>query len=357
CVVVTAIVSQSRTKYQNGQVLQKEKDTLKVSYKLQQSGGVWKIASIDVKDTISKKVELAINEEKAKEVIEKWQQVKKKVFARPFDKYLLAQVTTGNLYREITEPNGSIDSLKKDNAYFEFTYQSVDKIERLRLDNSSAVVIAIVSESRNKYQNGEVWKKEKDTLKVSYKLKQNNGVWKISDLDIQDTISEKVELAINEEEAKEVIEKWQQVKKKVFAPPFDKYLLAQVTTGDLYRGITEPNGRIDSLKKNNAYFEYTYQSVDKIESLKLEKSCVVVTAIVSQSRTKYQNGKVSEKVTETERMRYGLEKSDGVWKIAFQKPSGIISRNVENKDMIEEELKQELERINLLLEKRIYQLD
>ncbi|NEO03620.1 MAG: DUF4101 domain-containing protein, partial [Moorea sp. SIO3I7] len=119
--------------------------------------------------------------------------------------------------------------------------------------------------------------------------------------------------------AKELIEKWQQVKKKVFAPPFDQDLLAQVTTGKLYRGITEPNGSIDSLKKDNAYYEYTYQSVDKIESLKLEKNCVVVTAIVSQSRTKYQNGKVSEKVTETQRRRYGLEKSDGVWKIAFQK--------------------------------------
>ncbi|NEQ84947.1 MAG: DUF4101 domain-containing protein, partial [Moorea sp. SIO2I5] len=288
----------------------------------------------------------------AKKLIKKWQKIKKKVFAPPFDKYSLAQVTTGKFYREITKPNGIIESLKKNNSYYKYNYQNLNNIE---VDNSGTVIIAIVSESRTKYQNYQVWQKKEDTLKVSYKLQQSGGVWKIASIDIK-TISENEELvAITKEEAKKLIEKWQQVKKKVFAPPFDQDLLAQVTTGDLYRGITEPNGRIDSLKKDNAYYEYTYQSVDKIESLKLEKSCVVVTAIVSQSRTKYQNGKVSEKVTETQRRRYGLEKSDGVWKIAFQKQkkSDILSRKVETKDMIEEEIKQELERINLLLEKRI----
>ncbi|NEP55149.1 MAG: DUF4101 domain-containing protein, partial [Moorea sp. SIO3C2] len=87
---------------------------------LEQSGGIKNYNYQKPKPPSITKIE-------AKKLIKKWQKIKKEVFATPFDEDSLAQVTTGKLYRQITEPNGSIDLLKKNNGYYEFTYLHFDK--------------------------------------------------------------------------------------------------------------------------------------------------------------------------------------------------------------------------------------
>ncbi|HEY9825845.1 MAG TPA: IMS domain-containing protein [Stenomitos sp.] len=127
--------------------------------------------------------------DEAKKIIEYWLVSKSKIFAPPYDRELLSEITTGRLYQDIVEPGKGINWLIENNAYYQFGIQSIDSIQNFELLNSDiAKVTAIITESRSLYINGryDSSKSEQQTSKMQFSLLRENGSWKISDYeDIQ----------------------------------------------------------------------------------------------------------------------------------------------------------------------------
>ena len=133
---------------------------------------------------------------------------------------------------------------------------------------------------------------------------------------------------ITRQDVENLITRWLQAKQKIFASPFDKQSVSEMTTGDLYSEIANPDGRVDWLRKNNAYYQFSSQAVKQVENLDYQNNRITVVVIVSESRTLYVNGKINPKNTgmDTRRVRYVLEQINGVWKISNYTTLDVLSR-------------------------------
>ncbi|NER49428.1 MAG: DUF4101 domain-containing protein [Symploca sp. SIO1A3] len=128
---------------------------------------------------------------------------------------------------------------------------------------------------------------------------------------------------ISQEQAVELVTKWQKSKPKIFSPPYDRDLGASLLTGKAYReNIRKADGTessIDWLKNNNSYYTYGSQSVDGVEDFTTSGNQATIDVLVSEQRTLCLNGKISSDnntVAEQEVVRYDLQPDQGTWKIA-----------------------------------------
>lgn len=132
---------------------------------------------------------------------------------------------------------------------------------------------------------------------------------------------------LSKQDVENLIIRWLQAKQKIFAPPFDRKVAFEITTGKRYSRIVNPEGSIDWLQKNNAHYEFSSQEVKKVESLDYQNNQITAVVIVSESRTLFVNGKIDPKETmmDTRRNRYLLEQSDGAWKISDYETLDVLS--------------------------------
>lgn len=137
-----------------------------------------------------------------------------------------------------------------------------------------------------------------------------------------------VSLPVSKQQVENLITQWLQAKQRIFAPPFDRQSVTEVTTGKLYSRISDPDGSIDWLQKNNAHYQFSSQVVKQVENLDYQNNQVIALAIVTESRTLYVNGRVNAKETgmDTRRVRYILEQIDGAWKISNYETVDVLSR-------------------------------
>ncbi|MFM5889552.1 MAG: IMS domain-containing protein, partial [Dolichospermum sp.] len=56
---------------------------------------------------------------------------------------------------------------------------------------------------------------------------------------------------LSQDEALSLVTRWYSAKSRIFAPPFDRELLSELSTGRLYKRV---NGSIDWLEKYNRYY-------------------------------------------------------------------------------------------------------
>jgi len=120
-----------------------------------------------------------LSRQQAKNLIERWLQAKQRIFAPPYNRQLLAELTTGERYQD---DSGSIGWLQRNNAYYKYGVRKVDSIKRLAQDGKTATVKFDYTEDRTLYIDGEVVPKETDfkTRTVIYNLQFENGQWKIA---------------------------------------------------------------------------------------------------------------------------------------------------------------------------------
>jgi hypothetical protein len=104
-------------------------------------------------------------------------------------------------------------------------------------------------------------------------------------------------------------------KNQMFAPPFDRQLLAELTTGEAYE---KRKGSIDWLQSNNAFYSYGDFKVSRAGSFGIQDNQANVTVEIFESPTLYVNGKVDRSQSLPSRGRYicNLKFEDGKWKIA-----------------------------------------
>ncbi|PZV18347.1 MAG: hypothetical protein DCF20_04440 [Pseudanabaena sp.] len=104
-------------------------------------------------------------------------------------------------------------------------------------------------------------------------------------------------------------------KNQIFAPPFDRQLLAELTTGEAYE---KRKGSIDWLQSNNAFYSYGEFTVSRAGSFGIQDNQANVTVEIFENPTLYVNGKIDLTQSQPSRGRYiaTLSFEDGKWKIA-----------------------------------------
>ncbi|HAO09658.1 MAG TPA: hypothetical protein DCQ51_00360 [Planktothrix sp. UBA8407] len=113
--------------------------------------------------------------------------------------------------------------------------------------------------------------------------------------------------------AADLITQWLNSKSKIFAHPFDRAMLGDLTTGVLYADSLKA---INFLQENNAYYQYGVQKVESIERFAASGNKATIEVKVTEDTTLYKNGKIIESSFNTKLVRYNLEQWDGLWRIA-----------------------------------------
>ena len=120
-------------------------------------------------------------------------------------------------------------------------------------------------------------------------------------------------------EIREVISGWFTAKARIFAPPYDRELLSQVTSGKLYQDTVAPGQGIDWLIENNAYYQFGEQGISYLQNINVISSDEIqADALVNEERILYINGKVDSRWSGRDKSltRYTLVKENGTWKIS-----------------------------------------
>ncbi len=114
-------------------------------------------------------------------------------------------------------------------------------------------------------------------------------------------------------QASDIIGKWLDAKQKIFAPPFDRSLLAKMTTGILYSDTVKG---IDNLRSTNSHYRYGVQKVESVERFAVSGNKATIEVRVTEDATVYRDDRVESSSFNTRVVRYTLEYWDGIWKIA-----------------------------------------
>jgi serine/threonine protein kinase len=120
---------------------------------------------------------------------------------------------------------------------------------------------------------------------------------------------------LSESEAVAIVNKLVASKNQMFAPPFDRQLLAELTTGEAYE---KRKGAIDWLQTNNAFYSYGDFTVSRAGAFGIQDNQANVTVEIFESPTLYVNGKIDRIQSQPSRGRYicTLSFENGKWKIA-----------------------------------------
>lgn len=92
---------------------------------------------------------------------------------------------------------------------------------------------------------------------------------------------------LSQNQAAQLVGNWLGSKSKIFAPPFNRQLVNQYTTGPLYADITKPDGSISWLEKNNSRYDYKDSRVTEVISFSDSGSQPSLTVRVYEDRTLY----------------------------------------------------------------------
>jgi serine/threonine-protein kinase len=117
--------------------------------------------------------------------------------------------------------------------------------------------------------------------------------------------------------------------RELFAPPFNRQLGAELTTGQAYQENVGPNSSMDWLENNNAYYHYKVQEIAAVESFVASGKQATIEVVITEERTLYINGKIDHQNTDfdTRLVRYSLQSENGQWKISAYKTIKLIRKS------------------------------
>lgn len=126
-------------------------------------------------------------------------------------------------------------------------------------------------------------------------------------------------LSITQQEAVALINQWQEAKKVLFAPPFNRQLGAQLTTGEAYRKNIGPTSSLQWLADNNSYYRYGVQNINSVETFLSNGDQATIEIVATEDRKFYKNGTLingENSAFDTRLVRYSLERENGQLKIS-----------------------------------------
>ncbi|MDC0836470.1 ARC6/PARC6 family protein, partial [Limnoraphis robusta] len=125
------------------------------------------------------------------------------------------------------------------------------------------------------------------------------------------------QIDLTQEQAVTLVNRWLSSKGRIFAAPFDLQLVRQYTSGPLYKNITQPNGSIDWLRKNNSYYTYRESKVINVVSFSVSGSRPELIVTVYEDRTFHTPRGIDSRLSGASKgnYRYWFVKDNGRWKI------------------------------------------
>lgn len=123
----------------------------------------------------------SISEEKAVQLVQRYLEAKKVMFAPPYNRQIVSDIGTGEFYKRVI---GSINSLQIESggAYYKYGVQRIDKVENFVLQGNTATIQVKITEDFTLYnRNGSIDKSNSGfkTLTAIYSMKLINGNLKI----------------------------------------------------------------------------------------------------------------------------------------------------------------------------------
>ncbi|MGA9382437.1 MAG: IMS domain-containing protein [Phormidium sp.] len=127
--------------------------------------------------------------------------------------------------------------------------------------------------------------------------------------------------SLTKEEAVNVISRYLEAKRRIFAPPYDRQVAANFTTGNYYNNLTKPNGQIDYVQSINAWYEYGKSQVDPTGYFEFIGGQAQIEVRVTQDFSYYEYGKLKNSYKDYSKIyRFTLIPENGIWKIADRQP-------------------------------------
>ncbi|WP_066423573.1 ARC6/PARC6 family protein [Anabaena sp. 4-3] len=126
---------------------------------------------------------------------------------------------------------------------------------------------------------------------------------------------------ITQEEALDLVQQWYAAKPRIFGPPYDTNLVAQLATGRLYSFTTASNGPVNWLENNNAYYRYEKSDITNIlEFSNSSNRPYIKVRVVEELYLHGRNG-IDRQQSGVFRNNfiYVFEKENGNWKISDYK--------------------------------------
>ncbi|HBC41720.1 MAG TPA: serine/threonine protein kinase [Pseudanabaena sp.] len=120
---------------------------------------------------------------------------------------------------------------------------------------------------------------------------------------------------LSESEAVDLVNNLVAAKNQIFGPPFNRQLLAELTTGEAYE---KRKGSIDWLQNNNAFYRYGDFKVSRAGSFGIQDNQANVTVEIFESPTLYVNGRIDQSQSQPSRGRYVCTFlfENGRWKVS-----------------------------------------
>jgi serine/threonine-protein kinase len=132
--------------------------------------------------------------------------------------------------------------------------------------------------------------------------------------------------SISQQDAVDLIKRWQSAKNEVFAPPYNRDLASEMLTDKAYHdNISRSDGQessIDWLQNNNSYYTFGVQKIDSVESFVASENAATIDVVITEQRTLYnRKGRIDPNASGFDKriVRYNLRLDNGQWKISEYK--------------------------------------
>ena len=128
-----------------------------------------------------KPVEKPITKQEAVNLVNKYLQAKSEILSPPFDRELASEVLTGKALHDMIKPEGTIDWLIQNNAYYRYGTRKAEPLALFWSDNNQGELDVKIYEELYFYKNNKLAKSNKYSGDFNFKFQKENGVWKIHD--------------------------------------------------------------------------------------------------------------------------------------------------------------------------------
>jgi hypothetical protein len=132
-----------------------------------------------------------VSQDEAIDLIQRWLETKKTLFAPPFDRELGASLTTGKAYQDAVRgpssdgtPDSSSQWLEKYGYYYSYGLQRIERVDKFEVNGNNAVIDVTMTEDVTLYNSKGELQKNRSSLEqktIRYVLIKENDTLKISD--------------------------------------------------------------------------------------------------------------------------------------------------------------------------------
>ena len=169
--------------------------------------------------------------------------------------------------------------------------QTVQKTGRISSDNDMGFLFQGKQGQKLSYSSNDndklcVWVYTPDNKIFSGVELPVNGTYivHLASLEKATTFKIEMQLSASQQKAVNLIEKYLEAKKEMFAPPYNRRIIAGIATEEFSQKAL---GAIDWLERNGAYYRYQVQKIDSVEEFVSEGNTVAIKVKITEDYTLY----------------------------------------------------------------------